>query len=76
MFLPQDPSVRNNKFEILFSFSSKFGNRMLSVREFIWSFNTLFTMGIEYTAWTWLAMFWLQAVLTGSVGAAIRKNRN
>jgi hypothetical protein len=33
----------------------------------IWSF---------YTAWTWLAMFWLQAVLTGSVGAAIRKNRN
>ena len=42
----------------------------------IWSFNTLFTMGIEYTAWTWLAMFWLQAVLTGSVGAAIRKNRN
>jgi uncharacterized membrane protein YciS (DUF1049 family) len=42
----------------------------------IWSFNTLFAMGIEYTAWTWLAMFWLQAVLTGSVGAAIRKNRN
>ena len=42
----------------------------------IWSFNTLFTMGIEYTAWTWLAMFWLQAVLTGSVGAAIRKNKD
>jgi ABC-type Co2+ transport system permease subunit len=42
----------------------------------IWSFNTLFAMGIEYTAWTWLAMFWLQAVLTGSVGAAIRRNRD
>ena len=42
----------------------------------IWSFNTLFGMGIEYTAWTWLAMFWLQAVLTGSVGAAIRRNRD
>ena len=25
----------------------------------IWSFNTLFAMDIEYTAWTWLAMFWL-----------------
>lgn len=35
-------------------------------------------IGVEgaYTAWSWLAMFWLQAVLTGSVGAAIRKNRN
>ena len=42
----------------------------------IWSFNTLFGTGIEYTAWTWLAMFWLQAVLTGSVGAAIRRNRD
>jgi len=42
----------------------------------IWSFNTLFGMGIEYTAWTWLAAFWLQAVLTGSVGAAIRRNKD
>jgi hypothetical protein len=42
----------------------------------IWSFNTLFAMGIEYTAWTWLAAFWLQAVLTGSVGAAIRRNKD
>jgi hypothetical protein len=42
----------------------------------IWSFNTLFAMDIEYTAWTWLAMFWLQAMLTGSVGAAIRRNRD
>jgi hypothetical protein len=42
----------------------------------IWSFNTLFSMGIEYTAWTWLAAFWLQAVLTGSVGAAIRRNKD
>jgi hypothetical protein len=42
----------------------------------IWSFNTLFGMGIEYTAWTWLAMFWLQATLAGSVGAAIRSNRD
>ena len=42
----------------------------------IWSFNTLFAMDIEYTAWTWLAMFWLQAMLTGPVGAAIRRNRD
>ena len=42
----------------------------------IWSFNTLFAMDIEYTAWTWLAMFWLQAMLTGSVSAAIRRNRD
>ena len=42
----------------------------------IWSFNTLFAMDIEYTAWTWLAMFWLQAMLTGLVGAAIRRNRD
>jgi hypothetical protein len=42
----------------------------------IWSFNTLFAMGIEYTAWTWLAAFWLQAMLTGSVGAAIRRNKD
>lgn len=42
----------------------------------IWSFNTLFAMGIEYTLWTWLATFWLQAMLTGSVGAAIRRNKD
>ena len=42
----------------------------------IWSFNTLFAMGIEYNSWTWLAAFWLQAVLTGSVGAAIRRNKD
>ena len=42
----------------------------------IWSFNTLFAMGIEYNSWTWLAAFWLQAMLTGSVGAAIRRNKD
>lgn len=42
----------------------------------IWSLNTLFAVGIEYTAWTWLAAFWLQAALAGSVGAAIRRNRD
>lgn len=42
----------------------------------IWSFNTLFGMGIEYTAWTWLAMMWLHAALSGAVSAAIRKNRD
>ena len=42
----------------------------------IWSINTLFAMGIEYTVWTWVAMFWLQAALTGSVSAAIRRNRD
>ena len=42
----------------------------------IWSFNPLFAMGIEYNSWTWLAAFWLQAVLTGSVGAAIRRNKD
>jgi hypothetical protein len=42
----------------------------------IWSFNTLFGMGIEYTAWTWLAMIWLHAALSGALSAAIRKNRD
>jgi hypothetical protein len=42
----------------------------------IWSINTLFAVGIEYTAWTWLAVFWLQAVLTGSVSVAIRRNKD
>ena len=42
----------------------------------IWSFNTLFGMSIEYTAWTWLAAFWLQTVLAGSVSVAIRRNKD
>jgi hypothetical protein len=42
----------------------------------IWSFNTLFGMGIDYTMWTWLAAFWLHAILSGLVGGAIRRNRN
>jgi hypothetical protein len=25
----------------------------------IWSLNTLFALGIEYTVWTWLAMVWI-----------------
>ena len=30
----------------------------------IWSLNTLFALGIEYTVWTWLAAL----VLTGTFG--------
>ena len=34
----------------------------------IWSLNTLFSLGINYTLWTWLAML----VLSGSIGGASR----
>jgi hypothetical protein len=42
----------------------------------IWSLNTLFGMGIEYTLWTWLAAVWLSMVTFGSVSGAIRRNKN
>lgn len=33
----------------------------------IWSMNTLFALDIAYNFWTWLAAFWLTALLTGGV---------
>lgn len=42
----------------------------------IWSFNTLFGMGIAYTVWTWLAAFWLHAIISGLIGGSIRRNRD
>jgi len=38
---------------------------------FIWSINTLFLIGIDYTFKTWLAM----ALLVGVVGGASRGNK-
>ena len=34
----------------------------------IWSLNTLFGLGIDYTVWTWLAMAWIGAVLSAKIG--------
>lgn len=39
----------------------------------IWSLNTLFGLGIEFTFWTWLATVWLSMVTFGSVSSAIKK---
>jgi hypothetical protein len=41
----------------------------------IWSLNTLFALGIEYTFWTWLATVWLSFVTFGSVANSVR-NKN
>ena len=39
----------------------------------IWSLNTLFALGIDYTFWTWLAMVWLSMVTFGGVAYKIKK---
>jgi hypothetical protein len=39
----------------------------------IWSLNTLFGLGIDYTFWTWLAMVWLSTVTFGGVAYNVRK---
>jgi hypothetical protein len=39
----------------------------------IWSLNTLFTLTIEYTIWTWLAMVWLSLVTFGNIASATFK---
>ena len=39
----------------------------------IWSLNTLFALGIDYTFWTWLAMVWLSAVTFGGIAYKIKK---
>jgi len=39
----------------------------------IWSLNTLFSLSIAYTFWTWLATAWLSLVTFGSVTSAINK---
>lgn len=36
----------------------------------IWSLNTLFSLGIAYTIWTWAAVVWIQMVTFGGVAAA------
>jgi len=33
----------------------------------IWSLNTLFGLGIDYTIWTWLAAFILAAIVSPTV---------
>lgn len=33
----------------------------------IWSLNTLFSMNIAYSFWTWLSIVWLSLVTFGSV---------
>lgn len=35
----------------------------------IWSLNTLFSLNIAYTFWTWLAAVWLSTVTVGAVSA-------
>lgn len=42
----------------------------------IWSLNTLFGLGIEFTFWTWLATVWLSMVTFGSVSGAIRRKKD
>lgn len=42
----------------------------------IWSINTLFNLGIDYTVWTWLAMAWLSTVTFGGVMSSISKKKD
>lgn len=39
----------------------------------IWSLNTLFSLNIAYSFWTWLSMSWLSLNTFGSVVMAINK---
>lgn len=39
----------------------------------IWSLNTLFSVGIEYTLWTWLAAVWLSMVTFGGIAYNTKK---
>lgn len=32
----------------------------------IWSLNTVFALGIEYTIWSWLGTAWLSMILTST----------
>lgn len=41
----------------------------------IWSLNTLFNLGIDYTFWTWLAMAWLSLATFGSVTSAVNNKK-
>lgn len=41
----------------------------------IWSLNTLFNLGIDYTFYTWLAMAWLSLATFGSVTSAINNKK-
>lgn len=38
----------------------------------IWSMNTLFSLSIEYTFWTWLATVWISLVTFGGLHSSIR----
>ena len=36
--------------------------------------NTLFSLGIQYTVWTWLSVVWIQMMTFGGVAASARKS--
>lgn len=42
----------------------------------IWSMNTLFALGIEYSLRTWLAMVWLSMVTFGGIAYNTRKRED
>ena len=33
----------------------------------IWALNTLFTLGIPFTFWTWLSVAWIQGIVLGTI---------
>jgi len=41
----------------------------------LWSLNTLFSLGIEYSFWSWLAMLWLSSVTFGSAISRINERK-
>lgn len=38
----------------------------------IWALNTVFSLGIAYSFWTWLGTLWLQGIFGGAIAAAKR----
>jgi len=36
----------------------------------IWALNTVFSLGVAYTFWTWLGILWLQGIIGGAVAAS------
>lgn len=48
---------------------------ILSPLATIWSLNTLFSLNIAYTVWTWLAAVWLSMVTFGNIAYTIRSKK-